>query len=190
MGQDQSHNQINPVNVSKSQPHKTKATLKDIVVVSDHKGTREVNPVDGDEELAAISTIKLSRPILINGPNSLEASRTPRLIPGPFTEMILRYQVHLSECAEVISLDQNVLSKRIKEVDSLALSVNKSVAERQKNYEHAIMQFSTMINDLAHLVSKIDAKLKDNVSLFQTVNKQLPGHLQIQDSTFNQSEKM
>ena len=47
-----------------------------------------------------------------------------------------------------------------------------------------------MINDLAHLVSKIDAKLKDNVSLFQTVNKQLPGHLQIQDSTFNQSEKM
>ena len=186
MGQDQSHNQINTVNVSKSQPPKTKATLKDIVVVSNHKGAREV---DDDEGLAAISRIKLSRPILKNGLNSLEASRMPRLIPGPFTEMILRYQVHLTDCAEVISLDQNVLSKRIKEVDSLALSVNKSVAERQKKYEHAIMQFSTMINDLAYLVSKIDAKLKDNVSLFQTVNKQLPGHLQIQDETFNHSEK-
>ena len=183
MGQDQSHNQINTVNVSKSQPPKTKATLKDIVVVSNHKGAREV---DDDEGLAAISTIKLSRPILRH---QEEASRTPRLIPGPFTEMILRYQVHLTDCAEVISLDQNVLSKRIKEVDSLALSVNKSVAERQKKYEHAIMQFSTMINDLAYLVSKIDAKLKDNVSLFQTVNKQLPGHLQIQDETFNHSEK-
>lgn len=189
MGQDQSHNQINNVNVSKPRPSKTKATLKDIVVVSNHKGTREVNSVDGDEGLAAISTIKLSRPILNNGPNSLEASRTLRLIPGPFTEMILRYQAHLTDCTEVISLDQNVLSKRIKEVDSLALSVNKSVAERQKNYEHAIMQFSTVTNELALLVSKIDAKLKYNVSLFQTVNKQLPGHLQIQDSTFNQSEK-
>jgi len=151
--------------------HDVKLKAGSIVTVSTKK-TETEHSSNIDIDLENIRKIKLIRPILNNGLES-DHGQLPRLPASPFTEMLLRYQIHLTECAEAVSIDQSILVKRIKEVDGLSASINKKLNERQKSFNHAAAQFS-MINDLVAVVTKMDVVMQNTIVLFENLNQTLP----------------
>lgn len=185
MGQEQSASAINNAGVKPTQV-KQKANLKDIVVVSSKLPENQNELLD--EDIANIEAITLSRPILQNMSGELDYNRIPRLNSGPLTEMILRYQFHLTECAEAVSFDQNVLSKRIKELDSLASKVNKNLNEHQKNIDHAINQLQK-VTEVSTMLKRIEINLKQTKQLFVVLNEQLPTRDQIKDPEYQNIDR-
>ncbi|XP_057314769.1 BLOC-1-related complex subunit 5-like [Hydractinia symbiolongicarpus] len=185
MGQEQSASAINNAGVKPAHV-KQRANLKDIVVVSSKLPENQNELLD--EDIANIEAITLSRPILQNLSGELDYSKIPRLNSGPLTEMILRYQFHLTECAEAVSFDQNVLSKRIKELDSLASKVNKNLNEHQKNIDHAINQLQK-VTEVSTMLKRIEINLKQTKQLFVVLNEQLPTRDQIKDPEYQNIDR-
>ena len=97
--------------------------------------------------------------------------------------MILRYQYHLTECAEAVSFDQGVLTKQIKETDALALRIYKSSNEKNKACEKAISQIET-VKDLSNTLNQIEKNMSTVIALFKKVNKNFPMEDQIYDPEF------
>ena len=92
-----------------------------------------------------LRTTKLTQPILGDkSASEIDTIKVPKIVSGPLTEMILRFQYHLTECAEAVAFDQAALTKHIKETDLLASKVNKNLQEKNKYFEKAIVQIETV----------------------------------------------
>ncbi|XP_066919403.1 BLOC-1-related complex subunit 5-like [Clytia hemisphaerica] len=153
MGQDQSTvdgaQRRDPRQRSESSAKK----VNQIVVVANKTETKKKVV---DEDMKNLRTTKLTRPILGNNAvGEIETIKAPKIVSGPLTEMILRYQYHLTECAEAVSFDQGALTKQIKETDALASRIYKSSNEKNKACEKAISQIET-VKDLTNTLRQIE----------------------------------
>ena len=156
-------------------------TVNQIVVVSNKT---EIRKKDIDEDLMNLRTTKLTQPILGNNSvGEIDTIKVPKIVSGPLTEMILRFQYHLTECAEAVSFDQAALTKQIKETDTLASKVNKTLLEKNKSFEKAVAQIET-VNDVSNMLNQIERNMNTVISLFNKLNKSLPMEDQIYDPEF------
>ena len=153
-----------------------------IVVVSNRV---EVKKKDMDEDLANLRTTKLTQPILGNNViREIDTVKVPKIVSGPLTEMILRFQSHLTECAEAVAFDQTALTKQIKETDILASEVSKSMSEKKKSLDKAVSQIET-VTDVSNMLIQIERNMNTVVALFIKLNKTLPMEDQIYDPEFS-----
>ena len=159
-----------------------KAKLDDIVVVSSKIDDKQEKCLD--EDIQRLKNIKFNKSVLSNNVagHELDYVHIPRITSGPVTEMILRYQLHLTECAEAVSFDQTVLTKQIKEVDSVASYVYKNMNDRHKVVEHFISQID--IAELFGMLEKIEANLINTKLQFKMLNRLLSDEDQIYDPEF------
>ena len=153
---------------------KPKAKLDDIIVVSNAK-TNEPCAEVTDQHLEHLKSIQPTNPILMNFSNQgdVEYVKVPRISSVAFTEMLLRFQFHLTECAEAVAFDQNVLMKRIKDVQALSSSMSKEVAERYKFVDGCIARVEK-ISEIENMVEKIDLNLRTTKEKFDALNQCLP----------------
>lgn len=160
-----------------------KQAVGQIVVVSE-KAEDKTDGIRNDEDIQLLMGTRVSKPILKNtSASETEFVRLPRILSGPLTEMILRYQFHLTECAEAVAFDQSALSKQMKETDALASKVNKIMNDRHKSIDKAMAQVQT-VHDVLNVVRQIETNLSSCIELFRTVNRKFPMEDQIHDPEF------
>ena len=161
---------------------KEKAKLEDIIVVS------KVDQVDGrnqiDNDLNNLKKIKFSKPVMNTvSVNELDYSKLPHITSGPLTEIVLRYQLHLTECAQAVAFDQSSLSMLIKEVDSKMHELYKSTLNQQIYMEKAIEQIEN-VTEVSKVLAKIETNLMNSKAQLKMLNLQLPIEEQLVDSEF------
>ncbi|XP_065681783.1 BLOC-1-related complex subunit 5 [Hydra vulgaris] len=176
MGQEQSNISTDGSSVKK----KEKAKLEDIIVVSKVDLTDGHNRIDDD--LNNLKKIKFTKPVL-NLVNTLDYSKLPHIVSGPLTEVVLRYQLHLTECAEAVAFDQNSISVLIKEVEVKILELYKSTLNQQRYMEKAIEQIEN-VNEITKVLAKVEINLTNSKKQFKMLNNLLPVEEQIIDSEF------
>lgn len=174
MGQEQS-------GLSRGVFHQTegrqRAKLDDIIVVNKTENKKD----ECDDHVQYLKNITLSNPILMQfSGGDIEYKKVPRISSVVFTEMLLRYQFHLTECAEAVSFDQNVLSKRIKEVNFFASNINKDINERYKSIDSAIAQMEK-VTEIESMIEKINTNLSSVKEKFEHLNSYLPEEEKIRD---------
>ena len=156
--------------------------VNQIVVVSNKA---EATKKDIDEDLINLRTTKLTQPILGDkSASEIDTIKVPKIVSGPLTEMILRFQYHLTECAEAVAFDQAALTKHIKETDLLASKVNKNLQEKNKYFEKAIVQIET-VNEVSNMLIQIERNMNTVIGLFNKLNKSLPMEDRIYDPEFS-----
>ena len=184
MGQDQSSAGGN--SVEDNSQGKQKAKLDDIIVVSNR--SEEAKKDECDAHIQQLKKISLHNPILMQfSGGDIEYVKVPRISSIAFTEMLLRYQFHLTECAEAVSFDQNVLSKRIKEVNTFSACISKNLNERHKYIENVILQVEK-VSEIENMLDKIEMNLRNTKEKFICLNKHLPEEERIQDSWWRRAE--
>lgn len=158
--------------ISSSETPKQKAKLEDIVVVKD---TPDAPKSNIDETVVKLKRLRVTYPIIRNvagipveGLNSI-----PGLNADPMTEMLLRYQYHLTECAEAVAFDQNTLSKRIREVESFSAKVMKTATERQRQMDQSLGVIQKFF-EIDPLIERIGKNMDKTIELMQNLNKLLP----------------
>lgn len=182
MGQDQSVPGGGPVKDPRTRTQQ-KQPINQIVVVSS-KTQDKGDDISKDEDIQLLHSTRVSRPILKDfSVSETEVVRLPRISSGPLTEIILRYQFHLTECAEAVAFDQSALTKQMKETDSLASKVYKMMNERHKSVEKAMTQIQT-IHDVTNALCQIESNLNSCIELFKSVNRKFPMEDQIHDPEF------
>ncbi len=149
-----------------------KAKLEDIIVVKDtpDSGCKEL-----DETIKKLKELKITYPIIKNvgGVPSEGIDILPGLNSDPITEMILRYQYHLTECAEAVAFDQNAIAKRVKEIDSYSMSVLKDANERQKQMDGFLVNMKKF-TEIDSLIDRVNKNMDKTVTLLLNVNQMLP----------------
>lgn len=151
---------------------KQKAKLGDIVVVKDMPDA----PTEiMDETLAKLKKLRITYPVIknvggvpIEGIDSLTG-----LNADPVTEMLLRYQYHLTECAEAVAFDQNALSKRMKEVELFSARVLKAANDRQKQMDQSLGSIQKFF-EIDSLIDRIGNNMDKTIQLMQNLNALLP----------------
>ena len=151
---------------------KQKAKLEDIVVVKDVPDA----PQDRvDQTIAKLRQLRIMYPIIKNvaGVPIEGMDLIPGLNADPVTEMLLRYQYHLSECAEAVAFDQNALSKRLKEVELFSTSVLKTAIDRQKQMDQSLGIIQKFF-EIDSLLDRIGKNMDKTIELMQNLNSLLP----------------
>ena len=161
-----------PVGQEPNVATKQKAKLEDIVIVKD---VPDAPKGAVDETLAKLKKLRITYPVIKNvGGVPVEGiDMIPGLNADPMTEMLLRYQYHLTECAEAVAFDQNALSKRIKEVEMFSTTVLKTANERQKQMDQSLGSIQKFF-EIDSLVDRISKNMDKTIELMQNLNALLP----------------
>lgn len=153
-----------------------KAKLEDIIVVKD---TPDAGEAAFDETSRKLKKLKITYPFIKNVTGV--PVETQDILPGlnadPMTEMMLRYQFHLTECAEAVAFDQNAIGKRVKEIELYSSSVLKEAHERQKQMAYFLSNMK-MFTEIDSLMDRINKNMDKTVKLMQNINQILPEHEQ------------
>eukprot|EP00795_Rhopilema_esculentum_P005163 gene5163-294_t len=151
---------------------KQKAKIEDIIVVKDVPDASKDNM---DSTLKKLKKLRITYPVIknISGIPIEGLDLIPGLSPDHLTEMLLRYQYHLTECAEAVSFDQNALTKRIKEVDLFTAKVFKECNERHKQMDQILVDMPRFF-EVESLISRISTNMEKTTVLLQTLNYYLP----------------
>lgn len=184
MGQDQSQEEgrknDSPKPTAKNQTRrvssaslKQRAKIEDIIVVKDSPDAPSKANVD--ETIARLRKLKITYPLIKNiGGIPIEGlDMLPGLNPDPMTEMLLRYQYHLTECAEAVAFDQNAISKRMKEVEHYSTSVLKDANAKQKSMEQSFIDMQKFF-EIDSLIDRISKNMDKTIKLMQNLNQMLP----------------
>ena len=149
-----------------------KAKLEDIVVVRDMP---DASKEAIDESLAKLSKLQITYPVIknVSGVPVEGIDLIHGLNADPVTEMLLRYQYHLTECAEAVAFDQNALSKRIREVELFSASILKSAVERQKQMDQSLGNIQKFF-EIDSLLERIGNTMDKTIELMQNLNALLP----------------
>ena len=181
MGQEQSQEladkekppmQTSGVKHKPSPTPKQKAKIEDIIVVKDVPDASKDNM---DDTLKRLKKLRITYPVIknISGIPIEGLDLISGLSPDHFTEMLLRYQYHLTECAEAVAFDQNALTKRIKEVDSFTAKVFKECNERHKQMDQILVDMPRFF-EVESLINRISTNMEKTTLLLQTLNYYLP----------------
>ena len=163
---------------------KQKAKLTDIVVVT--AKSKEKKKEKCDEDLQHLKSIRISNPILMHfSGGKIDYKKVPRIASLPFTDMLLWLQLHLTESAEVVSLDQDRLAKKVKEVNAFAASISKHLNERHKCIDDALSQIDNIV-EVSSMMDNIEVNLKHAKMQFNCLNKYLLEDEQIHDDEFSE----
>eukprot|EP00794_Sanderia_malayensis_P012684 gene12684-13986_t len=149
---------------------KQKAKLEDIIVVKD---VRDGPGKESDKTLEKLRKLSITYPLIRNVGGVPLDDTLPGIDSDPITEMLLRYQYHLTECADAVSFDQNAISKRMKEIELYSTSVLKGATERQKQMD-LILSSMKKFTEIDSLIDRINKNMDKTLKLLQNVNEMFP----------------
>ena len=188
MGQDQSQTKASQSPSGQRQGRrgtsKRKAKLEDIIVVSDHADSGKNQP-EIDNTMRQLENLAMTPPIIRNVGNITQndIDLLPHLNPNPLTEMLLRYQYHMTECAEAVSFDQNAITKRMREIELFSVTVMKEANERQKHMDTILGKLQKVV-EIDSLVDRIHVNLDKTLELMKKVNQALPDQDKLPEECF------
>ncbi|XP_033627443.1 BLOC-1-related complex subunit 5-like [Asterias rubens] len=165
---------------AKSSPNKAKnrtstgSPAHNIVVVAE--GTTPSEDARLASELQKMRDIPTFMPLIRGAPSLTsmeEANAMDKLDHRQLLLLCLRYQQHLKQCSEAVSFDQNVITNRIKEVDTEANVMTNLLFERQRRYAKLAEQIQK-INEMSFTLQKVTKNVNQLIPLMDRLNNVLP----------------
>lgn len=149
-------------------------TGHDIVVVKEASQPEET--LETDPDLCRLQTIPTFMPIMrgaLNIPTMRDPDVLDKLEYKGVLGVCLRYQEHLKDCAEVVSVEQNALATRIREIDFAIGTLTNMLNERQKRYAKYAVKFS-QVQQISTTLTRCHITLKQTIDSMETLNAMLP----------------
>lgn len=146
-------------------------------VVTVKTGADSVSNPSDDEVLKRFKEIPKFYPILKSALNQAGLRDPPDVLTKmsyrPILKFAYRIQEHLTQCAVVVSNDQNSLCTRIKDNDYVILTLTNKLNERRKRLERLSKELQK-IRDIQAEVVNIKFLLQEIVPSVETLNELLP----------------
>lgn len=152
-----------------------RAKLEDIVVVNDG-GNRGIVPRHEDPDLKKLKELPFFYPLLrgsVTTPAPREMDMFDRLDSKPALKMCLRYEDHLKQCAEAVSFDQDMLSSRIREMESYCTSALRKITKRHRDLTAAMNQVKK-VEEMSQTMRRIEVNCKRLIPMMERLNSILP----------------
>ncbi|XP_066142578.1 BLOC-1-related complex subunit 5 [Euwallacea fornicatus] len=151
---------------------KTKNAHNIVVVRGMDSSTTDVNR---DPDVVKLQTIPMFLPIM-RATLSLPAARDPevleRLDPAPLRNLCLKYQHHLTSAANLVATEQNMLTQRLREIDSDITKMVAVATDRQKKYAKCADKLSK-VQELSHQLNRCHMILNQTLESMETLNNYL-----------------
>ncbi|XP_069972736.1 BLOC-1-related complex subunit 5 [Penaeus vannamei] len=129
-----------------------------------------------DPELARLQSIPTFLPIMrgaLTAPSARDPEVLERLDSAALVALCRRYQAHLHATASATSQHQDLLSGKIREVDSTVSGLVTQVTERQRNFARYAEKLN-QVNEISHALSRCHASLNLILESLETLNNSLP----------------
>ncbi|XP_037801998.1 BLOC-1-related complex subunit 5-like [Penaeus monodon] len=129
-----------------------------------------------DPELARLQSIPTFLPIMrgaLTAPSARDPEVLERLDSAALVALCRRYQAHLHATASATSQHQDLLSSKIREVDSTISGLVTQVTERQRNFARYADKLN-QVNEISHALSRCHASLNLILESLETLNNSLP----------------
>lgn len=146
----------------------------DIIIVQ--PGIQIQETLESDSELLKLQTIPTFLPIMrgaLNIPTVRDPEVLDKLDPQGVFQLCLRYQDHLRYCAEAVSIEQNALAGRIREVDFAIATLMGLITERQKKFAKYAEQLGK-VNEISSTLKRCQTALAETLESMETLNAMLP----------------
>uniref|UniRef100_A0A131XD32 BLOC-1-related complex subunit 5 n=1 Tax=Hyalomma excavatum TaxID=257692 RepID=A0A131XD32_9ACAR len=151
-----------------------------IVVVKE--GSVEAQTAENDEDLIKLQSIPQFWPILkgsLHSPIICDSDVGERLDHRAVNRLASRYQEHLRQCAELVSIEQNALAARIREIDYAVSTLNTMMTERQKKFGKYVEQL-LKVHELSNLLQTTESALAKTIEQLDQLNRLLPPEEQLE----------
>lgn len=144
-----------------------------------------VNPAQGspniekDVDIERLQNVPMFLPIMratLNLPAARDPEVLERLDPAPLLRLCARYQSHLTGCANLVAVEQNALSNRIRETDGEITKIFNAATEKQKLFAKYAEKLSK-IQELSSQLNKCHMLLNQVLESMETLNN----HLDVDD---------
>ncbi|EFA05075.1 BLOC-1-related complex subunit 5 [Tribolium castaneum] len=159
--------------IAQKQPKKS---AHSIVVVK----PASVGPnVDKDPDIVRLQSIPMFLPIMratLNLPAARDPEVLERLDPAPLHKLCVKYQTHLTACANLIATEQNQLTQKVRETDGEIARIINGLGERQKRFAKYAEKLSK-VQELSHQLNRCHMLLNQTLESMETLNN----HLDIED---------
>lgn len=111
---------------------------------------------------------------------NLPAARDPevleRLDPIPLQKFCVRYQTHMTTCANLIATEQNTLTQKVREIDGEITRIINTAYEKQKRFAKYAEKLSK-VQELSHQLNRCHMLLNQTLESIETLNN----YLEIED---------
>lgn len=111
---------------------------------------------------------------------NLPAARDPevleRLDPAPLYNLCVKYQTHLTTCANLVATEQNLLTQKVRETDGEVSRIINGLTEKQLKFAKYAEKLSK-VQELSHQLNRCHMLLNQTLESMETLN----GHLSIED---------
>lgn len=162
---------------SKSAVHRTpqkssKKSAHNIVLVNAAQSTPNL---DKDPDILRLQQIPSFLPIMratLNLPAARDPEVLERLDFAPLHRLCVRYQNHLTACANMVATEQNLLTGRIREIDQDIGRIMSSATDKQKKFSKYAEKLCK-IQDLSYQLNKCHMLLNETLESMETLNNYL-----------------
>lgn len=107
---------------------------------------------------------------------NLPAARDPevleRLDPIPLQKFCVRYQTHLTTCANLVATEQNALTQKIREMDGEITKIINAAYDKQKRFAKYAEKLSK-VQEVSHQLNRCHMFLNQTLESIETLNNQL-----------------
>lgn len=135
-----------------------------------------MDTLETDPELVRLQSIPTFHPIMrgaLNIPTVRDPEVLDKLDHQVVFQMCLRYQEHLRHCAEVVSLEQNALAGRIREIDFAVATLTNILTERQKKFIKYAEQLGK-VQEISTTLKRCQSGLSEVIETMDALNNLLP----------------
>jgi hypothetical protein len=160
----------------KIQQKQAKKSAHSIVVVK--PATTGPN-LDKDPDILRLQTIPMFLPIMratLNLPAARDPEVLERLDPAPLHKLCVKYQMHLTACANLIATEQNQLTQKVREMDSEIAKMISAATDKQKRFAKYAEKLAK-VQELSHQLNRCHMLLNQTLESMETLNN----HLDIED---------
>lgn len=131
--------------------------------------------VDKDPDILRLQNIPMFLPIMratLNLPAARDPEVLERLDPAPLLKLCVKYQTHLTSCANLIATEQNQLTQKIREVDNEITKIINVTTDRQKRCAKYAEKLGK-VQELSHQLNRCHMLLNQTLESMETLNNYL-----------------
>ncbi|RZC42448.1 loss of heterozygosity 12 chromosomal region 1 protein [Asbolus verrucosus] len=131
--------------------------------------------VDKDPDILRLQSIPMFLPIMratLNLPAARDPEVLERLDPLPLHKLCVKYQTHLTACANLIATEQNQLTQKVRETDCEIAKMVNAATDKQKKFAKYAEKLSR-VQELSHQLNRCHMLLNQTLESMETLNNYL-----------------
>ena len=131
--------------------------------------------LDRDPDIMRLQSIPMFLPIMratLNLPAARDPEVLERLDPAPLHKLCVKYQTHLTACANFVATEQNQLTQKVRETDNEIGKIISAATDKQKKFAKYAEKLAK-VQELSHQLNRCHMLLNQTLESMETLNNYL-----------------